>query len=220
MIGGRLDRYVLRRFLAFYGLSLLFLAGLFLLVDVVTRLDRFLDARDQLREAGRTVAGAALEYYAATLPVLVLQVAPFVTVLGASLALVDLQRWNELYPMMEAGRSLLRILAPVVVFSLAVTALLVVGHDRFAPRAVEARLRVEQARDAARRRAPHGACAVSLCRVFAPSGRRLAPLAHRSGKIPVLRWRPHCCRRPWWAAGSSRIGSSIETTSASACRLA
>ena len=35
MIGGRLDRYVLRRFLLHYGLSLLYLVGLFLVVDAV-----------------------------------------------------------------------------------------------------------------------------------------------------------------------------------------
>ena len=159
MIGGRLDRYVLKRFLGFYGLSLLYLVGLFLLVDVVARLDRFLDAGEQLRADGRSVAGTALEYYASSLPVLVLQVAPFVTVMGACMALVDLRRWNELYPMMEAGRSLARILAPVVAFSVAVTVVLIVAQDRFAPRAVEARIRIERAmedpEDRAKSRVPH-----------------------------------------------------------------
>ena len=41
MIGGRLDRYVLRRFLSYYGVALLYLVGLFLIVDLVIRLDRF-----------------------------------------------------------------------------------------------------------------------------------------------------------------------------------
>ena len=144
MIGGKLDRYVLRRFLAFYGLALLYLVGLFLVVDLVTRLDKFLEARKDLEAAGRTVAGAVFSYYSATLPLLVLQVAPFVTVMGACMAVVDLRRWNELYPMMEAGRSVARILAPLVAFSLLVTFLLVLSQDRIAPRAVEARLRVER----------------------------------------------------------------------------
>lgn len=159
MIGGRLDRYVLKRFLGFYGVSLLYLVGLFLLVDVVARLDRFLDAGEQLRADGRTVAGTAFEYYAASLPVLILQVAPFVTVMGACMALVDLRRWNELYPMMESGRSLARILAPIVAFSVAVTVVLVLAQDRFAPKAVEARIRIERAmedpEDRAKSKIPH-----------------------------------------------------------------
>ncbi len=153
MTGGRLDRYVLRRFLAFYGLSLLYLVGLFLVVDLVTRLDRFLEAREELAASGRTVAGAVLEFYAASLPILVLQVAPFVTVMGACMAVVDLRRWNELVPMMEAGRSLVRILAPVTAFSVLVTFLLVFAQDRIAPRAVEARLRVERDMESAEDRA-------------------------------------------------------------------
>ncbi len=149
MIGGKLDRYVLRRFLAYYGLALLYLVGLFLLVDLATRLDKFYEAREVLRASGRTVAGTIAAYYAASLPLLVLQVAPFVTVMGACMAVVDLRRWNELYPMMEAGRSLVRILAPVVAASFLVTALLVVAQDRLAPRAVEARIQVERAMEGA-----------------------------------------------------------------------
>ncbi|NUN52913.1 MAG: LptF/LptG family permease, partial [Planctomycetaceae bacterium] len=144
MIGGRLDRYVLRRFLAFYGLSLLYLAGLFLLVDAAARLDQFLEARPVLEKAGRSVAGAVLRFYGAGLPLVVLQVAPFVTVMGACMALVDLRRTNELHPMVEAGRSLPRILAPVVLFAALLTAVLAVAQDRIAPAAVRARLEVER----------------------------------------------------------------------------
>jgi len=144
VIPGRLDRYVLRRFLGFYGLSLLWLVGLFLLLDFVARLDKFLDARDVLRAAGWSLGGAMLQFYGASVPLIVLQVAPFVTVMGACMALVDLRRWNELYPMMEAGRSLPRILAPVVAFSALLTGVLVAAHDGLAPLAVKARIRVEQ----------------------------------------------------------------------------
>jgi lipopolysaccharide export system permease protein len=144
LIGGKLDRYVLRRFLSFYGLALLYLVGIFLVVDLMGRLDKFVEAADGLEAAGRSVAGAVLLYYGASLPLIVLQVAPFVTVMGACMAVVDLRRWNELYPMMEAGRSLARILAPVVAASLLITAILVFVHDRIAPRAVEARRRAEQ----------------------------------------------------------------------------
>ena len=60
MTGGILDRYVLRRFLVHYGLALLYLVGLFLVMDLVTRLDRFLEARQALEAVGSSVAAAAL----------------------------------------------------------------------------------------------------------------------------------------------------------------
>jgi lipopolysaccharide export system permease protein len=123
----------------------MYLVGLFLLVDFVTRLDKFLEAKAEIEKTGRTLAGAMLQYYAAGVPLIVLQVAPFVTVMGACMALVDLRRWNELYPMMESGRSLARILAPVVAFSALLTAVLVVAHDGLAPLAVQARIEVERA---------------------------------------------------------------------------
>ena len=159
MIGGRLDRYVLRRFASFYGLALLYLVGIFLVVDFMGRLDKFIEARDVLKAEHRTVAGAVLRYYGASLPLVILQVAPFVTVMGACMAVVDLRRWNELYPMMEAGRSLARILAPVVAASVVLTAILVWAQDRLAPKAVEARGLVDRSlenrEDRSSTRVPH-----------------------------------------------------------------
>ncbi|MHC4821775.1 MAG: LptF/LptG family permease [Planctomycetota bacterium] len=141
---GKLDRYVLRRFLGYYGVSLLYLVGLFVVVDVVSRLDSFLDSAAELEKGGRSVYGAMLSFYAAGLPLIMLQVAPFVTVMGACMAIVDLRRWNEFYPMVEAGRSPTRILAPVLGFSVLLTGGLVLLQETVAPRAVEARLRVER----------------------------------------------------------------------------
>jgi lipopolysaccharide export system permease protein len=143
--GGILDRYVLRRFLVHYGLALLYLVGLFLVMDLVSRLERFLEAREALEAIGSSVAAATIGWYVASLPLILLQVAPFVTVLGACMTVVDLRRGNELYPMMEAGRSMVRVLAPVIGFAVLVTGALVLLHDRVAPAAVEARLRIEGA---------------------------------------------------------------------------
>ncbi|MHC4925220.1 MAG: hypothetical protein ACYTG4_14285, partial [Planctomycetota bacterium] len=72
-----MDRYVLRRFLGYYGVSLLYLVGLFVVVDVVSRLDSFLDSAAELEKGGRSVYGAMLSFYAAGLPLIMLQVAPF-----------------------------------------------------------------------------------------------------------------------------------------------
>ncbi len=176
MIGGRLDRYVLRRFLSYYGLALLYLAGIFLVVDFMARLDKFVEAREVLKAAGRSVPGAVLRYYVASLPLVVLQVAPFVTVMGACMAVVDLRRWNELYPMMEAGRSLARILAPVVAASVLVTALLVFAQDRIAPKAVEARAAVDR----------------SLEDEAGRSSTRVPHVRDSSGNVwSIGRWDPH-----------------------------
>ncbi len=142
MILDRLDRYVLRRFAGFYALSLLHLVGLYLVVDLVANLGDFLGARGAIQASGRTVAGAVLDYYAAGLPLVVLQVAPFVTVLGACMTVVDLQRWNELVPMLGAGRSVARVLAPILVFAAVATVVLVLAQEEVAPRAAARRLAI------------------------------------------------------------------------------
>lgn len=141
---GLLDRYVLRRFLGYYGIAFLYMVGLFFVVDFVMNLDRFFDARVTLEATGGSVYGAILRFYAAAVPLMALQLAPFITVTAAAMALVDLRRRNELAPMLSAGRSMMRILAPVLAFGLVLTFVLIQLQDRVAPRAVAQKLRVER----------------------------------------------------------------------------
>ena len=222
MTGGLLDRYVLRRFLLHYGLAMLYLVGLFLVVDLVTRLDRFLDARKALEAAGSSVTAAVAAWYGASLPLIVLQVAPFVTVMGGCMAVVDLRRGNELYPMMEAGRSMVRVLAPVMAFAVVLTGALVLVHDRVAPAAVEARLRVERALESEESRVvtrvPHVRDAAgnvwAVARwdpgSFTAEGVRVVPFRTGDGVFPALevgrmRWERRGDGQPGWYPERGRV---------------
>ena len=101
-----LDRYLLREFLQYLGLGLVGFLGIFTVVDVIDKIDVFLDQR--------TPTPLALRYYVFRTPEVVVQVLPVALLLATFLALGQLNKFGELTAMRAAGRSLLRILTPVL----------------------------------------------------------------------------------------------------------
>lgn len=112
-----LDRYVARCFLTSYGLVVVFVFGLFLLIDLIAHLSDVAGAAKLIEEAGRTTLGVVAEYYLRSLPSLFLMLAPVLTLVAATTALVRLLRANEITPMVAAGRSPFRIGAPILVLA-------------------------------------------------------------------------------------------------------
>src|ERR1043165_7619727 len=102
--GGLLDRYVLRRFAAAYGLCLFGMTMLFLVVDFMSHLDVFFDA-EHVRRAGYTTMSLIGDYYDTRLPFVVTLSAPYLTLFAAVALLVSFARQNEIAPMIAAGRS-------------------------------------------------------------------------------------------------------------------
>jgi len=101
-----LDRYVLREFLVYFTLTALFFVGVFEVVDVFEKIDRFLDAHAGLPQLG---VWAALN-----VPSVLVLVLPMALLLGALLTLAQLGKFNELTAMNVAGRSFLRIAYPML----------------------------------------------------------------------------------------------------------
>jgi lipopolysaccharide export system permease protein len=110
-----LDRYLLREFAGYLLLGLLGFIVIFIVVDVVEKIDVFLDHRAPL--------ALLLEYYLNLAPDIVVKVLPVALLLATFLALGQLNKFGELTAMRAAGISLLRLLAPV--FGVAVTCALV-----------------------------------------------------------------------------------------------
>jgi lipopolysaccharide export system permease protein len=101
-----LDRYLLREFLQYLGLGLIGFLGIFTVVDVIEKIDVFLDQR--------TPAPLILRYYLYRTPEVVVQVLPVALLLATFLALGQLNKYGELTAMRSAGLSLLRLLAPIL----------------------------------------------------------------------------------------------------------
>lgn len=108
---GRIDRYVLSLFSASYATALLLVVGLYLIMDMASNLDDYVQKfPDGTRPSAVTIA----RYYAMHLPFLFLQVAPFVTLVAGLFTMSKLVRHAEVVAVLGAGVSAQRLLAPIV----------------------------------------------------------------------------------------------------------
>ena len=122
-LGGRLDRYVAAHFLGSYALAAGLLVGLFVVLDAAGNLEDWMEGSD----AGPPASLAqVLRYYVLSLPYVVLQIAPFVTLMAAMFTVHKLLRKNEMAPILSAGVSAHRTLLPVYLGA-ALVALSMVG---------------------------------------------------------------------------------------------
>ncbi len=139
-----LDRYVTRLFLSTYGVVLLFVLGIFVVINVFSMIDSLLEAREVLHAHGLSPAGVLARYYVVSLPFLVIQLAPFTTVIAATIAMIRLIRGNEHLPMITAGRSPARITLPILLVAAGISAGMLVLQEWGVPRLAGPRIRLEQ----------------------------------------------------------------------------
>lgn len=109
-VGGRLDRYVARLFLASYATAFLILIGLFLIIDMASNLDDFLRP---WKNGASAPVGLIIRYYVLNIPFVFLQVGPFVTLVAGLYTGSRLLRHNEVTAALASGVGTHRLLAPV-----------------------------------------------------------------------------------------------------------
>ncbi len=110
----RLDRYVARIVLGAFVTALVFFLFLSILVDLLNNLPRYADRAAEEGLGGLALAAYLLLYYLNLLPVLVTTVTPFATVIAGMFTVSRLQNHNEVVPMLFVGRSIHRVLRPVL----------------------------------------------------------------------------------------------------------
>ncbi len=114
-----LDQYLVRCFAVPFLLCLGAIAGIMITMDLLNNANDFVEAR-----FGTT---KILRFYLALLPQILVTITEAALLLATLYALGRMSRYNELISMMSAGRSVARIIAPVLIFaawcSLAVMAL-------------------------------------------------------------------------------------------------
>ena len=116
---GRLDRYVVSHFIGSYGTALFLLLGLFLIMDLTSNLDDYLEGDKEGNKASTLVL---VRYYLLKLPFLFLEVAPFITLVAGMFTVNRLLKKNEVTPVLSAGLSVHRLLLPVFLCGLALAA--------------------------------------------------------------------------------------------------
>jgi lipopolysaccharide export system permease protein len=114
-----IDRYLIREFLAYAGLGLAVAAALFLVIDLIQELDRYLRVKPSLVHIA--------EHFAYRMPAEVYKALPIVMLVATVFLFLGLSRYHELTAMKAAGISLYRVSAPI----LAVGLLIAVGAALF-----------------------------------------------------------------------------------------
>ncbi len=109
-----LDRYVAGRFLSNALFSLLAFMCIFVIVDLVEHLSDFIDKR-----VPPLIVAAYYFYY---LPFIIVLTMPVAMLLASMFAMGQLSRYNELAAMQSSGLSLYRIVAPLLVLGLLISA--------------------------------------------------------------------------------------------------
>jgi lipopolysaccharide export system permease protein len=126
-----LDRYLLREFAGYLALGLLGFIVIFIVVDVIEKIDVFLDHRASF--------ALVFAYYVNLAPDIVVKVLPVALLLATFLALGQLNKFGELTAMRASGLSLLRILGPVFAVALLCVGVSLVLGEFVVPPATRAR---------------------------------------------------------------------------------
>lgn len=110
----RLDRYVWRIMLGAFGAALLFFLFLTVLIDLLNNVAKYADRAASKGLGGFEIALYLGRYYLTLIPLLFTAVTPFVTVIAGMFTVARLQNANEIVPMLFSGRSVHRVLRPVL----------------------------------------------------------------------------------------------------------
>lgn len=114
-IGGRLDLYVSRLYIASYATAFLVMIGLFLILDMASNLDEYLRT---WKDGSSAPVALVARYYLLNIPFVFLQVGPFVTLVAGLYTGSRLLKNSEVTAALGAGIGTHRLLAPVFLGSI------------------------------------------------------------------------------------------------------
>ena len=108
-----LDRYVLRNFMEPFLICFAGFIGIWLIFDLSDNITDFVEAKVSIKQ----VAG----YYLTQLPYFILLALPVGLLLALLYSLSQMSRRNEIIAMLTAGRSVYRLLLPLILVGLMAT---------------------------------------------------------------------------------------------------
>ncbi len=139
----KMDRYVGGYFISSYLVCFMFFLGIFIVLDLVPRLDDILEASPAAQEKGQSLFVLVVRYYAFKVPEIFLQVAPYLTLMAAMFTVTRLRKANELIPMVMAGVSIFRIVLPIFLLAAFLTAAMITVQEFVASPFATSRLLAE-----------------------------------------------------------------------------
>ena len=127
----RFDRYVLRSFINHWLVVCAAFVGLFTVLEVLVNTDEFQEAMD--KEGLSIGGGDILFYYCINAPFLLMQFAPYITMLSGLGTVTQLLRNREWTPVLAAGRPASRAFLPIMVAAASISLGLSVAKETFMP---------------------------------------------------------------------------------------
>ncbi len=124
-----IDRYVLRGLLANYMIALGTMLSLYVVLDMFVNMDEFTEEGYPVPTVVRNV----VSYYWPNLFLYFAQLSGVITLFAAMATISRMRKLNELTAVLASGVSLYRIAAPVLVFGIVTTGLLVVDTEWLIP---------------------------------------------------------------------------------------
>jgi len=125
-----LDKYVAKNFVIGYLIAFCVLIGLRIIIDLFVNLDEFTEHPDL---STLEVVKNILSFYGLHSTLYFRDFAGMITIVAAAFSLGKMVRCNELVAVMASGVSLKRVIAPIVLLALLLTALLVVDQELLIP---------------------------------------------------------------------------------------
>lgn len=104
---GTLDRYMARQFISAFTLCMGTLLAVFMLMDLQNNISDFREAEDTL--------GLIATYYGMNIPAIFVFLLPYVLLLALLYCLGKMSRHQEIVSMIQTGRGILRIVAPLLI---------------------------------------------------------------------------------------------------------
>ncbi len=132
-----LDRYIVRQFLLTFLFGLFAFLIIFLVIDMMEKLDDFIDANVPTQ--------TIVEYYLSFMPEIIKLMTPVAMLLAALFVTGRLSNQNELAAIKSSGVSLYRILLPFLVVSLFVSGISIYFNGWLVPYANQQKFSIERA---------------------------------------------------------------------------
>jgi len=125
-----LDRYILRSLLINYLITMGIMISLYVVLDMFVNMDEFTEQG----YPALTVAANIADFYVPNVFLFFAQLSGVITLFACMATVARLRKQNEMTAILASGVSLYRVAAPVVVFGIATTVLLVIDTELVIPR--------------------------------------------------------------------------------------
>lgn len=131
-----LDLYLIRRFILILGFALIAFVLIVIIVDLIGELGNFID-----RDVPTVIM---LKYYALYVPYIIVLALPIAMLLASLFSMGQMARYNELTAIKSVGVSLYRVVAPLLILGLLISAFAFFFGETVVPQTNQAKTEIKE----------------------------------------------------------------------------